>query len=102
MRYLFLTYYKKPDGKIDESMQLSKKVRTRDWQTVNVILDFKDLKVLKCSMGDAVVPKDWDRIVSYYFQHYSATIERLFEENGHKIVVEQPAQPTESTAEKTA
>jgi hypothetical protein len=53
-------------------------------------------------MGDAVVPKDWDRIVSYYFQHYSATIERLFEENGHKIVVEQPAQPTESTAEKTA
>jgi hypothetical protein len=52
-------------------------------------------------MGDAVVPKDWDRIVSYYFQHYSATIERLFEENGHKIVVEQPAQLTESTAEKT-
>jgi len=85
MRYLFLTYYTKPDGKIDESMQLSNKVRRRDWQTVNVMLDFKDLKVLKCSMGDAVVPKDWDRIVSYYFKHYSATIERLFEENGHPI-----------------
>ena len=85
MRYLFLTYYTKPDGKIDESMQLSNRVRTRDWQTVNVILDFKDQKVLKCSMGDAVVPRDWDRIVSYYYQHYSATIERLFEENGHPI-----------------
>ena len=85
MRYLFLTYYTKPDGKIDESMQLSNKVRRRDWQTVNVMLDFKDLKVLKCSMGDALVPKDWDRIVSYYFKHYSATIERLFEENGHPI-----------------
>lgn len=90
MRYLFLTYYKKADGKIDESMQLSNKIRTRDWQTVNVMLDFKELKVLKCSMGDTQVPKDWDRIVSYYFQHYSATIERLFEENGHKIVLTEP------------
>jgi hypothetical protein len=85
MRYLFLTYYTKPDGKIDESMQLSNKVRSRDWQTVNVMLDFKDLKVLKCSMGKVVVPRDWDKIVSYYYQHYSATIERLFEENGHPI-----------------
>ena len=101
MRYLFLTYYTKPDGKIDESMELSKKIRTRDLQTVNVILDFKELKVLKCSMGGTQVPKDWDRIVSYYFQHYSATIERLFEENGHKIVVKEPVQPTDSTQEKT-
>jgi hypothetical protein len=101
MRYLFLTYYTKPDGKIDESMELSKKIRTRDLQTVNVILDFKELKVLKCSMGGTQVPKDWDKIVSYYFQHYSATIERLFEENGHKIVVKEPVQPTDSTQEKT-
>lgn len=102
MRYLFLTYYTKPDGKIDESMQLSKKIRTRDWQTVNVMLDFKELKVLKCSMGGTQVPKDWDRIVSYYFQHYSATIERLFEENGHKIVIKEPTQATDSAEEKTA
>jgi hypothetical protein len=102
MRYLFLTYYTKPDGKIDESMELSKKIRTRDWQTVNVILDFKELQVLKCSMGGTQVPKDWDRIVSYYFQHYSATIERLFEENGHKIVVKEPEQPVDSAQEKTA
>ena len=96
MRYLFLTYYTKSDGKIDESMVLSKRIRARDWQTVNVMLDFKELKVLKCSLGDSQVPKDWDRIVSYYFQHYSATIERLFEENGHKIVVKELSHPTES------
>ncbi len=94
MRYLFLTYYTKPDGKIDESMELSKRVRTRDLQTANVILDFKELKVLKCSMGNAQVPKDWDRIVSYYFQHYAATIERLFDENGHKIVLKEPEEKT--------
>jgi hypothetical protein len=42
-------------------------------------------------MGDAQVPKDWDKIVSYYYQHYAHTIERLFEENGHplNILVEQ-------------
>jgi hypothetical protein len=85
MRYLLLTYYTKPNGQIDEAMTIATKVKTRDWQTVNVILDFKDLKVLKCSMRDTTVPKDWDRIVSYYYQYYSATIERLFQENGHPI-----------------
>jgi hypothetical protein len=36
-------------------------------------------------MDGVVVPKDWDRIVAYYYQHYSATIERLLRENGHPI-----------------
>jgi hypothetical protein len=85
MRYLLLTYYTKPNGQIDEAMTIATKIKTRDWQTVNVILDFKDLKVLKCSVRDTTVPKDWDRIVSYYYQYYTATIERLFQENGHPI-----------------
>jgi hypothetical protein len=29
--------------------------------------------------------KDWDTVVSYYYQHYAATIERLFQENGHAL-----------------
>ena len=85
MRYLLLTYYHKPNGQIDEAMTISTKVKTRDYQTVNVILDFKELKVLKCTMHDATIPKDWDRIVSYYYKYYTATIERLFQENGHAI-----------------
>ena len=87
MRYLLLTYYHKPNKQIDEAMTLANKIRTKDWQTVNVILDFKELKVLKCSMNDTSVPKDWDRIVSYYYQYYSATIERLFQENGHALEI---------------
>ena len=85
MRYLLLTYYRKSTGQIDEAMTLSRSLKQRDLQTANVILDFRDQTVLKCSMDGVVVPKDWDRIVSYYYTHYSATIERLFTENGHDI-----------------
>lgn len=86
MRYLILTYYKKADGKIDETMAVARNIKARDIQTANVILDFKKLEVLKCSMGGEQVPKDWDHIVSYYHQHYASTIERLFKENGYEIV----------------
>ena len=46
MRYLMLTYYTKANGKIDESMIVTTRVRTKDWQTANVILDFKELNEL--------------------------------------------------------
>ena len=85
-----LTYYTKPDGKIDESMSVSKRVKTSDLQTANVILDFKELKVVKASMGGVAVPRDWDRSVSYYHQHYASTIERLLAENGYEIVKDDP------------
>ena len=86
MRYLTLTYYTKADGKIDEAMAVSKNIRARDLQTASVILDFKKLQVVKCSMNGVQVPRDWDRIVTYYHQHYASTIERLFNENGYDIV----------------
>lgn len=86
MRYLILTYYKKPDGQIDEAMEVSKKLRNRDIQTANVILDFKELKVEKCQMGGVQVPKNFDRIVEYYMQHYENIIKRLFAENGYEVV----------------
>ena len=86
MRYLILTYYKKATGQTDEVMALAKNLKTRDHQTANVILDFKTLSVLKCSMGGVQVPKDFDRIVQYYMQHYESTINRLFKENGYEIV----------------
>ena len=86
MRYLLLTYYTKPDGKIDEVMAVAKNLKMRDHQTCNVILDFRTLSVLKCSMAGTTVPRDFDRIVAYYHQHYESTISRLFKENGYEIV----------------
>jgi hypothetical protein len=93
MRYLLLTYYKKSDGKIDESMTVSKRVKPSDLQTASVILDFKKLEVVKASMGGVAVPRNWERIVGYYHQHYASTIERLLKENGYEIVKpeQQPA-----------
>jgi len=86
MRYMLLTYYRKADGKIDEQMSLAKRIKPNDAATANVILDFKQLKVIKCSMSGVVVPREWDRIVSYYYQHYANVIDRLFAENGWQKV----------------
>jgi hypothetical protein len=92
MRYLLLTYYTKANGQIDEIMAVSKNLKRRDHQTCNVILDFKKLEVVKASMSGTDVPKDFDRIAGYYHQHYAATIERLFKENGYRVEVNPEAQ----------
>jgi hypothetical protein len=97
MRYLLLTYYTKATGQIDEVMTVSKKIKPRDWQTANVILDFKEQKVLAASVRGITATRDWDTIVSYYYKHYAATIERLFEENGHPLnVLVDPRNNTET------
>jgi hypothetical protein len=66
-------------------MTIAKRLKPRDWQMCNVILDFKDCKVLLCSVAGLTANKDWDTIVGYYYKHYAATIERLFQENGHAL-----------------
>jgi hypothetical protein len=48
-------------------------------------------------MVGTVVPRDWDRIVTYYNQYYENIIERLLEENGYEIVKSESA--PESVAE---
>ena len=93
MRYLILTYYTKPNGQIDEVMAVARSLKPRDHQTANVILDFKTLSVLKCSMGGVQVPRDFNRIVEYYMKHYEATITRLFTENGYEIVKPEESKP---------
>ena len=85
MRYLILTYFRKANGQIDEQMAVANRVKPNDIQTANVILDFKKLAIVKCSVGAVQVNRDWDHIVSYYYQHYANVIERLFIENGHAV-----------------
>lgn len=89
MRYLILSYMKRPNGQMDEVVSLGKNLRTRDIQTAAVILDFRDLKVVKASMNDVTIPKDFNRIVNFYHQHYAHIINRLFQENGYEVVKEQ-------------
>lgn len=85
MRYMIVTYYKRPNGKIDEVMAVAKNIKPRDQQMANLILDFKTQSVVKCVIDGKALERDWDRIVSYYYEHYSATMERLFKENGHEL-----------------
>lgn len=86
MRYLVLTYYKKPDGHIDEAMEVTRNLKKRDIQCANVILDFKKLQVVKASLSGVNVPPDFNRITEYYMTHYENIIKRLFAENGYEIV----------------
>lgn len=90
MRYLILTYMRKANGQTDEVMSLTTSLRTRDIQQSAVILDFRDLKVVKASMNGTTVPKNFDRIVGYYHQHYANVIDRLFRENGYEVSKEPP------------
>jgi hypothetical protein len=90
MRYLLLTFYTQASGKIDEAMVVTKRLRTKDWQMTNVILDFKQCLVLKSTINGEAATKDWDTIVSYYYPFYTNIIERLFEENGHALPTAEP------------
>ena len=100
MRYLTMTYVTRANGKIDEVMAVTRNIKRSDLQTCNVILDFKKLSVVKCTMNGTNVPRDWDRIVGYYHQHYASTIERLFNENGYEIVKPED-QPKETQPQPT-
>jgi tRNA uridine 5-carbamoylmethylation protein Kti12 len=82
MRYFLISYYQKPTGQMDEVVSVTRTLKPRDQQTAAVVLDFKTQRVLQCSMNGTTVPKEWDRIVSFYYQHYAATFDRLAKENG--------------------
>ena len=85
MRYLIITYYRKATGQIDESTAVARNLKMRDHQTASVILDFKKLAVVKANLNGEQAPKDFNRIVEYYMQHYENIIRRLFQENGYEI-----------------
>ena len=85
MRYLLVKYVKRPNGQMDEEVTVAKNLKQRDIQYSAVILDFKEQKVLKAALRDNAIPKDWERIVGYYYPFYTKIMERLFEENGHAL-----------------
>lgn len=89
LRYFVITYVKKPSGQLDEQNQVTRNLKTRDLQTASVILDFKKLEVIKASFNGVIVPKDFNKVVEYYYQFYKSTFDRLFAENGWKIEIKE-------------
>jgi hypothetical protein len=81
MRYFLITYYRKPNGQIDESAEVSKNIKVKDIQMCNVILDFKERKVEKCVIEGNRVDTDWGRLHAYYKEVYPNIIEQLEKSN---------------------
>jgi len=78
MRYFIVTYKKKADGQYDEIVSVENKVKSKVVSMANVILDFKDKKVIKLRLEAGMqVDKDWDKIHAYYFEHYKDIVEKL-------------------------
>lgn len=81
MKYLIVTYYKKPNGQIDEAVTVSKKIKPADQQTSNVIMDFEQKQVLKCMIEGNKIDTDWEKLYEYYNRHYPNVIKKLEEES---------------------
>ena len=77
MKYLLITYLRKPNGQIDEQVAFSKRVRTSDIQTCNVIIDYAKKKVDKCVIEGNIVDTDFERMNAYYKNVYPSLIDQL-------------------------
>ena len=80
MRYLLITFIRKPNGQIDELVSVSKKVKQTDLQSCNVILDFAKNSILKCVIEGKKQDTDWSRMNTYYKKVYPKLIEQLEKE----------------------
>ena len=80
MRYLLITFLRKPGGQIDEQVAVAKKVRPSDLQTCNVILDYGTKQVQKCVIEGKTVETDWEKMDAYYKQVYPNLIGQLEKE----------------------
>ena len=81
MRYLLVTYFRKPGGQIDEQVGMSKRIRTSDQQTCNVIVDYAERQVVKCIIEGKAVDTDFDKLTEYYREVYPELIDNLLKVN---------------------
>jgi hypothetical protein len=80
MRYLFISFFRRKGGQIDEMVKVSKRIQESDISTSNVILDYADKKVEKCVIEGKEIETDFDRMNTYYKKIYPALIEQLEKE----------------------
>ena len=80
MRYLLITFMRRPGGQIDESVAVSKNIKKADLQTCNVIIDYAKKKVEKCVIEGKVVDTDFDKMNDYDKKIYTNLIEQLEKE----------------------
>ena len=81
MRYFAITYIRKPNGQVDEQALVTKSLNNSDIQTCNVILDFKEKKIIKASIDGNILGTDWAKLIEYYKKVYPDNIEALEKDN---------------------
>ena len=81
MRYLLITFFRKPGGQIDEQVTVSKRLKTSDLQMCNVILDYGKKKLEKCIIEGKVVDSDFQRMSEYYRKIYPSLVDQLEKNN---------------------
>lgn len=80
MRYLLITFYRKPGGQIDEQARFVKRVKTSDINTSNIIMDYGLKKVDKCVIEGNKLDRTFDQLNEYYKKIYPAMIATLEKE----------------------
>jgi len=80
MRYLLISFLRKENGQIDEMVSVSKRVRTSDMNSQNVIMDFADQKVVKCIIEGKEHDTTFDLMKQYYSRVYPTLVEQLEKE----------------------
>lgn len=85
MRYLLVTFYRKPGGQIDEQARFVKRVRTSDSSSSNIILDYGLRKVDKCVVEGRRLEKSFDDLNDYYKKIYPAMIQQLEKEAPNSV-----------------
>lgn len=88
MRYFTVTYYRKSDGRMDESVTVRSSLRPKHFGQCGVIVDFRHRRVLKASVEGTAIPLDFDRVVGYYIKFHRQIIKELAQYNGYDLIDE--------------
>ena len=84
MRYLLVTFYRKPGGQIDEQARFVKRIRNSDISMSNIIMDYGTRKVEKCVVEGKKLNKSFDELSDYYKKIYPQIVLQL-EKEGPEI-----------------
>jgi len=80
VRYLLVSYSRRPGGQIDEMVSVSKRVRNSDLTNANVIMDFAEKKVDKCVIEGKKHDTTFELMRDYYQKVYPQLIAQLEKE----------------------
>ena len=80
MRYLLISFLRKPGGQIDEQARFVKRVRTSDLTQSNIIRDYGLRKIDKCVVEGNRLDRSFDQLHEYYKKVYPQIIAQLEKE----------------------